>query len=140
MKVSSPTAKVFWSSLLISISAKSSSLQAAVKTKPSVAPSPGSVSGRITRASAPQRAAAVDHRRILQLGRDAVEEGLHQEAGEGHVEGGVDDDQPEQVVGQAERRHEPVDRRDHHDQREHLRQQHANISAGLPRKAKREKA
>ena len=43
----SPTGKVAASLLLISISAKSSSDQAAVKTKPSVAAMPGSVSGRM---------------------------------------------------------------------------------------------
>ncbi len=54
-KVRSPTAKVIFSSLLISIRANSSSDQAAVKTKPSVAAMPGRVKGRITRRSAPSR-------------------------------------------------------------------------------------
>src|ERR1700676_5002705 len=44
---------------------------------------------------------AVDHRRFLELLRDAVEEGLHQEGREGHVEGRIDDDQAGQAVGQA---------------------------------------
>jgi hypothetical protein len=38
---------------------------------------------------------------------DAVEEGLHQEGGEGDVEGGVDDDEASQAVGEVERREEP---------------------------------
>src|SRR5262249_20395667 len=44
-KVSSPTGKVDESLLEMSISANKSSLQAAVKTKPSVAAMPGGVSG-----------------------------------------------------------------------------------------------
>ena len=43
--------------LEISISANSSSLQAAVKTKPSVAAMPGSVSGRMIWRKAPKRVA-----------------------------------------------------------------------------------
>ena len=47
-KVRSPTGKVIVSFREISMSAKRSSDQAAVKTKPSVAPRPGRVSGKIT--------------------------------------------------------------------------------------------
>src|SRR5918996_1495161 len=57
--------------------------------------------------------AAVDHRRFLELLGDAVEERLHEEGGERRVERGVGDDQAEQVVGQAKRGHQPVDRRNH---------------------------
>jgi hypothetical protein len=35
---------------------------------------------------------AIDHRRLFQILRNTVEEGLHQEGRERHVEGGVDDD------------------------------------------------
>ncbi len=44
---------------------------------------------------------AVDHRRLFEILRNAVEEGLHQEGREGHVEGGVDDDEAGQAVGQV---------------------------------------
>ena len=63
---------------------------------------------------------AVDHRRLFEILRNAIEEGLHQEGGEGHVEGGVDDDQAGKAVSQAERRQKLEDRRHQHDQRKHL--------------------
>ena len=47
---------------------------------------------------------AVDPRRILDVGRQLVEEALHHPDGEGQVEGGVEQDDAEIGAGQARRR------------------------------------
>src|SRR3954454_20208803 len=60
----------------------------------------------------PQRAGAVDERRLVDLPRDGADEGAEQQDGEGHAEGALDQDQPGHGAEQADLLQQPDGRHD----------------------------
>ena len=71
----------------------------------------------------PDSGRAVDAGRILDVGRQFVEEALHHPDGEGQIEGGVEHDDAEIGARQAHDAEHQDHRNDHHDRRQHARRQ-----------------
>ena len=76
---------------------------------------------------------AVDQRRLLVLLRDLVHEALHQPDREGQVEGGVEDDQADMRVVEADGAVHQEHRDGDDDRRQHARRQDEEEQVGLAR-------
>ena len=88
--VLSQTGSVCLSSRVITTRASVNSFQAWMKPKTPVATRPGASSGNVIRKNAPNRRAAVDHGRLLQLDRHAGDEAAQRPDREGQHGGDVD--------------------------------------------------
>ena len=124
MNESSRTVSGIAELLVVRVSAAMNSFQAAMKVKISAVTRPGAASGRVTRSSTPIAAAAVHHRRLLDLGRDRGEVGVHDPDRERHVEARVHQDQSPHRVDQVEAEELLVDADDQRGRLEHLGGQH----------------
>ena len=87
------------------ISAKAYSFQAVMKQNTAVAAMPVAASGQHDLEESLQARVAVDQRRLLVFLRDLVDEALHQPDRKRQVEGGIENDQTNMCVDQADRRY-----------------------------------